>query len=68
MSSFSNNVLIEARKREKLTQTQLASLAGINRASYSNIESGKRAPSVKLAKKIANVLKINWYDIYGGDN
>ena len=53
-------VLLDARRSKKLSQSELASLAGSNRASYSNIESGKRAPSVKLAKRIATILEIDW--------
>lgn len=52
--------LLNARRKKGMTQTELASLAGINQGAYSNIESGKRAPSVKLAKRIASILEIDW--------
>lgn len=48
--------LIEARKAKKMTQQELANLVGINRAFLANIERGKHAPSLKVARSIANVL------------
>lgn len=46
-------------KRGRLTQGQVAILAGISRSAYSNVESG-RGLSVELAKKIASALKFDW--------
>lgn len=46
--------------RGRLTQEQAALLAGISRSAYSNIEIGKRDPSVSSAKKIAKALGFNW--------
>lgn len=48
------------RYRGNLTQEQVATLAGISRSAYSNIEIGKRDPSVTMAKKIALALKFDW--------
>lgn len=45
--------------RGKLTQEQVAQLAGISRSAYSNVEHG-RGLSVRLAKKIANALHFDW--------
>lgn len=50
--------LIELRGR--LTQSQVALLANISRSAYSNIEIGKRDPSVTTAKKIAKALGFDW--------
>lgn len=50
--------LIELRGR--LTQEQVSSLAGVSRGAYSNIELGKRSPSVSMAKKIAKALNFDW--------
>ncbi len=44
----------------KLTQLQVAQSASIERAYYTQIENGKRNPSVKVAKNIANVLSFEW--------
>ena len=46
--------------RGDMSQSKLAELAGIKQNTYSNIESGKRNPSVKVAKSIASVLGFNW--------
>jgi transcriptional regulator with XRE-family HTH domain len=39
----------------------------ITQPSYSNIEMGKRNPSVDAAKKIANVLGFPWARFYEDD-
>lgn len=59
-----NEALFNARKSRKMTQSQVATLAGLHQAAYCNIENGKRKPSVALAKKIAVVLGIDWFDIF----
>jgi transcriptional regulator with XRE-family HTH domain len=46
--------------RGNLTQEQVSFLAGISRSAYSNIENGKRDPSVSMAKKIAKALRFDW--------
>lgn len=46
-------------KRGQLTQSQVATLSGISRTAYSNIENG-RGLSVNLAKKISSALKFDW--------
>lgn len=56
--------LIKIRKKSKFTQVDIAKLVGISDGYYSMIETGKRIPSVKVAKKIATVLNIPWEDIF----
>lgn len=52
---------LEAKRREKgLTQDAVAEQAKIARASYTNIESERRNPSVEVAKRIAAVLGFDW--------
>lgn len=46
--------------RGTLTQMEVALRAGMSRGAYSNIENGKRDPSVSTAKKIANALGFDW--------
>ncbi|UHA72148.1 helix-turn-helix transcriptional regulator [Paenibacillus sp. 481] len=46
------------------TQTEVAALALIKRSSYSNIETGKRMPSVHVAKRIGHALGFKWYKFY----
>ena len=43
-----------------LTQKEVADSIGISRVAYTNIELGKRKPSVTVAKKIAEILNIDW--------
>lgn len=52
--------LISFREAKGLTQEQVAELCGIKRPYYTMIETGKRRPSVDVAKKIAEVLVFDW--------
>lgn len=52
--------LVERRKKEKLTQLEISKLVGISLSHYCLIENDKRNPSIFVAQKIAQVLKINW--------
>ena len=58
------NKLLQARHRRGLTQTVVAELAGLHQGAYSNIEKGKRKPSVKLAKRIGEILGVDWTIFY----
>lgn len=46
--------------RGDLTQEEVANLAGMHRGAYSNIEIGRRNPSVDAAKRIAKALGFDW--------
>lgn len=59
-----NTWLKAIREEHKMSQDDVAKAAGIAQASYSNIESGKRAPSVSVAKKIASALDFDWTRLY----
>ena len=50
------NSLREERKRKKITQEQLATLAGVSRQSINAIERGKYTPSTTLALKISEIF------------
>lgn len=52
------NWLVEARGNR--SQRDVAERIGISRSAYANIETGRRSASVKVAKKIANELKVEW--------
>jgi len=52
--------LEKIRKKAGLTQEETAELSKIARTTYAMIEQGKRDPSVKVAKDIADTLKFNW--------
>lgn len=46
------------------TQMDLAKQAGISRAYLAQIELGMRNPSIRVAKKLANVLSLDWTRFY----
>ncbi len=48
--------LIDARKEQNLTQSELAALTGINQADISRLENGNRNPSLNMLKKLADGL------------
>jgi DNA-binding XRE family transcriptional regulator len=52
-----NIKLRQARKRAKLTQRQVAGLAGITVVYLSYLENGHSEPSLRVLKKLAKVLK-----------
>lgn len=54
------NSLIEYRKQLNLTQSDVAKRANVSRASYTNIENGRRRPSPELAQKLAEILNFDW--------
>jgi transcriptional regulator with XRE-family HTH domain len=47
-----------ARKKERLTQEELADKVGISRAYMGYIEQGRNAPSLETLEKIARALKV----------
>ena len=47
-----------------MTITELAGLVGTTEASISRYETGKRELPVKMAKKISEVLKVDWWKLY----
>lgn len=52
--------LIEAREAKSLSQSEVATKCGISRQYYNFIESGKRNCPVKTAKKLGEVLGVDW--------
>ena len=53
--------LVGARAKEGVTQIQLAQLTGIPQRHLSEMEHGKRAIGKERAKKLAEVLKIDYH-------
>lgn len=51
--------LIKFRKKKKLSQETMASLLGISRPHYSDIENGKTSPSIDFAYKVKEVFNID---------
>ncbi|MCM3699247.1 helix-turn-helix transcriptional regulator [Paenibacillus macerans] len=56
---MNNQFLVDKRTQLGLTQEKVAELAGIERSYYTKIENGT-LPSVKVAKRIAGVLRFEW--------
>ncbi|MUG68667.1 helix-turn-helix domain-containing protein [Paenibacillus campinasensis] len=52
--------LIDFREIKGLTQEQVSEMSNIKRPYYSMIETGKRRPSVEVARKIAKILGFDW--------
>ncbi|GIM47584.1 hypothetical protein DNHGIG_31330 [Collibacillus ludicampi] len=49
--------LIQRRLELNMNHEQVAELAKITRAYYSNIEAGRKTPSMRVAKRIADALQ-----------
>lgn len=52
--------LYSARKNKGLTHEDISKIVGISRQYYGMIENGVKTPSVSIAKKIGEVLEVNW--------
>lgn len=50
----------ELRIEKGFTQEQLASECGVQRTTITMIELGENRPSVELAKKLGEVLGVDW--------
>ena len=53
-------LLKELRVKYGLTQDELAKKVGVSRSQLAMIETGNSEPSVKLAKKLGEVLETEW--------
>jgi putative transcriptional regulator len=58
------NRIREVRKQRGLRQIDLARIVGVFQSEISEIERGKRKPSIYLAKKIAKALKVSLDDLF----
>jgi DNA-binding XRE family transcriptional regulator len=58
---FNGSVALRgARKRETLTQRELARLVGVSQTHISEMEHGKRPIGKEMARRLAKVLKVNY--------
>lgn len=55
-----NDILKIIRVAKGMNQAQLADLAGVSRTAITSIEAGNNNPSVELAKKLGDILKVDW--------
>ena len=56
--------LKEVRKAKGITQGELAAKCDVQRTTVTMIETGENLPSVQLAKKLAEVLEIDWTEFF----
>lgn len=56
--------LQKLRLEKELTQQQLADKCGVVRQTISEIENGRNKPSVELAKKLGEILEIEWVEFF----
>lgn len=59
--------LKEIRLSMKMSQNELAKKVGVNYRTISSYETGVRELPVKVAKKIGEVLEIDWWTLYEDD-
>ena len=56
--------LRKARLAKKLSQKELADELGVTTATISRYESGERKLQVETAKRIAEILEVDWYTLF----
>ena len=58
--------LLEARKREHLTQVEVAEKLDVSKQSMYNYEKGNTIPPTQLMEKLANLYGVESYELYTG--
>ncbi len=53
----------EYREQKKLSYRQLEILSGVSKTMISNIEKGKRSPTIDILEKLAKGLKVSIHDL-----
>lgn len=59
-----NNIIRELRKKNKVTQDDLASAVGVTRQTIISLESGKYNASLQLAYKISKYFNLKIEDVF----
>ncbi len=59
-----HNSVAEARREQKLSQSELASLVGVSRNTISSIETGQYQPTAKLALLLCVALNKKFEDLF----
>ncbi|MCP4609157.1 MAG: helix-turn-helix transcriptional regulator [Planctomycetes bacterium] len=67
-SNLSNQIRRLRFEHDQMTQQQLADKAGVTRQTIIAIESGKYAPSLPLAFKVARTFGISIEDVFQYEN
>ena len=60
--------LIEARKKERYTQQQVADALGVSRPTYARMESNPGDITLDDARKLAELFKVDVRDIFFANN
>ena len=55
--------LKEARQKAGLSLHELGNAVGVSATAISRYEQGLRTPKIPIAKRIADVLGVKWYDL-----
>ena len=58
------NRLKEYRLKANISQRDLSKITGISEGRYNHYEIGRRELPVSIAKRIGEVLKIEWWKLY----
>ena len=66
MGTIGENIMY-FRKKQHLSQCDLAKLMGVSQNAVYGWENNKRKPSIDILKKISEILKITLYDIVEGN-
>ena len=56
--------LVERREQKGMSQSKVASMAGISQSSYWEFENGKSSPKPETAQRIGAALGFPWTDFY----
>lgn len=60
--------LIEARKKERYTQQQVADYLGVSRPTYRKMEENPETVTVEDAKKLSRLFRVDIAEIFFGKN
>ena len=60
--------LVEARKKERYTQQQVADYLGVSRPTYRKMEDNPEVVTVEDAKKLSELFRVDIADIFFGSN
>ena len=55
--------LREARTKAGMSMQELGKAVGVSPAAICRYEKGQRTPKTRIAKRIAQILGINWYEL-----
>ena len=60
--------LKEIRRQKKISQQKLSKISNVSYGFISELESGKKKPSLETAEKLANALKVSITELICSDN